>query len=117
MYNSFKTKYPNVKIGYISYFKFFKENFNLKFGRPQVDVCCTCENLNFKIKIPNLNDAAKKVTAPELMVHKRKSKKLYNELKIEVENKSPNQSNVVALCFDYMQNLSLPKIPVQEMSY
>lgn len=51
------------------------------------------------------------------MVHKRKSKKYYNELKAEVENKSINESNVIAPCFDYMQNLSLPKIHVQEMFY
>ncbi|XP_025411474.1 uncharacterized protein LOC112684264 [Sipha flava] len=75
MYNLFKAKYPNVKVRYVSYFKFFKGNFELRFGRPQVDVCCTCENLNLKIKNPCLNDAAKKVAVAELMVHKRKSKK------------------------------------------
>lgn len=117
MYSLFKAKYPNVKVAYVSYFKFFKDNFELRFGRPQVDVCCTCENLNLKIKNPCLNNAAKKVAIAELMVHKRRNKKFYNELKVEVEEKNKNQTNIVALCFDYMQNLCLPKIPVQEMFY
>lgn len=97
MYNLFKAKYPNVKVGYVSYYKFFKDNFELKFGRPQVDVCCTWENLNLKIKNPCLNDAAKKVAVAELMVHKRRSKKFYNKLKVEVEEKNKNKL-ILKLC-------------------
>lgn len=82
-----------------------------------MDVCCTCKTLNLIIKNPNLNDDAKKVAAAELIVPKRKIKKFYNELKVEIEDKSTNQSNVLSVCFDYMQNLSLSKISVQEKFY
>lgn len=56
--------------------RFFKDNFNLRFGRLQVYLCCTCENFSLKIKNPNLNDAAKIVAAAELLVHNRKSKNI-----------------------------------------
>lgn len=39
----FLTKYPTSNIKYEYYNKYFRENFNLSFGRPQVDTCCKCE--------------------------------------------------------------------------
>lgn len=83
MFNLFKFKHPNVNVRYFYYYKFLKENFNLRFGRPQIDVCCTCENLNSKILNRHLNDIAKEVVATVLLVHNRKSKKIFNKFKDE----------------------------------
>lgn len=115
MYQLFKEKNPEINCSYQYFLKFFNENFSLSFGRPQVDCCCTCEELNLKIKSPHINDAAKRCAAAELMIHKRRAKKFYNELKKESECKTEPQ--VLSICMDYMQNIQLPQVPVQETFY
>lgn len=60
MWKLFCVKYPDMKVRKSFYWTHFKGNFNYPFGRPQVDTCCTCEELNLKIKSPHLNDVAKK---------------------------------------------------------
>lgn len=118
MYDLFLKKYPDLKgkVKYEYFLKHFKDNYNLKFGRPQVDVCSECERLNARVKDPNLNDIAKRVAIAELMVHKRRAKKFYAKLK-EVEEKCSTQKEVMGLTFDYIQNMPLPHIPVQEIFY
>lgn len=51
-------------------------------------------------------------------MHNRKSKKFYAALKEEFldELKGLN-NNVLSLSFDYMMNVSLPKVPVQDLFY
>ena len=111
-------KYPELTgiVKYEYYLKYFRDNFGYRFGRPQVDVCGTCEDLNMKIKSPVLNENAKRVAAAELMVHKRRTKKFYNKLQ-EITQLCKEREDVMGIVFDYMQNLPLPFIPVQEMFY
>lgn len=61
-----------------------------------------------------LNDNAKRVAAGELIIHKRKAQTCYTGIKNESKS---NDENTVSLCFDYMQNLPLMNIPVQEIFY
>lgn len=118
MYQMFLEKHPNEKCSYKFFTVFFKDNFNLRFGRPQIDCCCTCEELGLKLKSPHLSDAAKRNAAAELMIHRRQSKKFYSRLQSEVcPDKSKDQHHVLAIAFDYMQNMSLPVIPVQDTFY
>lgn len=118
MYNLFGKLHPNLKntVKYEFYLKFFKENFALKFGRPQVDVCSQCEELGTKLKDQNLNDNAKRVAAAELMIHKRRANKFYSKLK-EITALCHERNDVGGIVFDYIQNMPLPVIPVQEMFY
>lgn len=116
MYNLFKEKYPATKVKYSYYNKFFHENFNLHFGRPQVDTCNVCEELNLKIKSPSLGDTAKKVAVAEKVVHCRRSQKFYTALKQQIED-CKQRNDLEAIAFDYMQNLQLPEIPVQDLFY
>ena len=118
MHSLFLKKYPELgnKVKYEYYLKYFKENFQLRFGRPQVDVCSLCEELGTKLRNPNLNDNAKRVVAAELMVHKRRAKKFYNKLQ-EVQKLCKDDTRVAGITFDYMQNLPLPNIPVQDFFY
>ena len=51
MHSMFKKTYPDLDANYKFYLKYFKENFSLRFGRPQVDTCITCEQLSVKIKV------------------------------------------------------------------
>nr|CAH7764288.1 unnamed protein product [Callosobruchus chinensis] len=96
MHNLFKIRYPMYQnISYASYYKFFVENFKLSFGRPQVDVCGTCETYKIKIKDDYLNETAKRVAVAEYLVHKRRTKKFYDELKSETEK--VNEPHILAL--------------------
>lgn len=102
------------KVKYSFYNKYYKENFAYCFGRPQVDVCSTCERLSAKLKDKGLSDNAKRNVAAEKMVHSRRAKKFYKAMDEASKNKD---DDTVALAFDYMQNLPLPHIPVQEVFY
>ena len=115
MYRLLKEKNPDLKCSYQFFVEFFNSNYNLSFGRPQIDTCSTCEELLLKLKSPHLNDNAKRAAEPELLVHKRKSKKFYNALKHEAEVKDEPQ--VLSLCMDFMQNVPLPQIPIQDTFY
>ena len=64
-----KAEYPDSLTKYKFYLKYFKENFNLHFGRSQKDSSCTCEDLVVKIRSPFFNDAAKRISDTELMAY------------------------------------------------
>ena len=52
------------------------------------------------------------------MLHKRRLKKFYNKLQNESNPETKqNEPHVLAIAFDYMQNIPLPMIPVQETFY
>lgn len=116
MYDLFKEKYPDSQVTYKFYLKYFNENFNLSFGSPQVDTCSVCEELTMKIKSPTLNDVAKRVASAELLVHKRRASKFHAVMK-QTERSCQENDTVLGLCFDFMQNLPLPHIPVQDIFY
>lgn len=98
MFDMFVEKFPLTEIKYNFFQKIFKDHFNFKFGRPQVDTCCNCEELEVKLKSPSLNDTAKHVAAAELLVHKRRSNKFYSAIK-ESAKESKNNEKVYALAF------------------
>lgn len=117
MYELFLKKYPHYQcVKYDYYRKYFNDNHGYRFGRPQVDVCSTCEELEAKIKSSSLNENAKRVAVAEKIIHLKRAKKFYNKQK-EVLALCKERKDVGAIVFDYMQNLPIPKIPVQEMFY
>lgn len=117
MHNLFKKKHPEyVSVKYDFYLKVFHEAFSLTFGRPKVDTCCECETLKLKIHSKSLNDTAKRVAVAEKMVHLRRARKFYTKLD-EVTNLVTTDDTVFGICIDYMQNLQLPSIPIQEAFY
>jgi len=116
MYELFVKENPNLKeqISYKYYLNYYKMHFGFSFGRPQVDVCSTCESLSVKLKDPHLCENSKRAVVAEMMVHKIRAKKFYTAMKQAQANKD---DNTAVLSFDYMQNLPLPAIPVQEIFY
>nr|CAI5855165.1 unnamed protein product [Callosobruchus analis] len=111
--NLFNIRYLMYQqISYAPY-KFFVENFKLFLGRPQVDVCGTCETYKIKIKDDYLNETAKGMA--EYLVHKRRTKKFYSELKSETQK--VDEPHILALCFDFMQNIQLPATTVGDAFY
>ena len=81
MYTLFMEKYPNCSVKYYIYCNIFREHFDYRFGRPQIDICCECEELQVHIKNPTLNETARRVIEAQLVVHKRRSNKFYASLK------------------------------------
>lgn len=88
MHELFLKKHPDQAntIKYDFYRKYFNDNHGYRFGRPQVDVCSTCEELEAKIKSTTLNDNAKRVAAAEKIVHLRRAKKFYQKQKDVLTN-------------------------------
>lgn len=74
------------------------------------------EKKKVRIRSPHLDDNAKKVASAEVVVHMRRANKFTTVLN-ETTKKSKENENIRGLVFDYMQNVSLPKIPVQEIFY
>lgn len=101
---------------YKYFLQYYQENYGYRFGRPQVDVCSACEDLNSKIKSSSLNENTKRASVAEPLVHKRRACKFYQKLKSVTEMCS-DRNDVAGIVFDFMQNLPLPCIPVQEMFY
>lgn len=116
MYNLFCSKYPNSAVSYYYYRKFFYENFDLHFGRPQIDTCNKCEEFTLKIKSSRLGETEKRIAIGEKLVHERRAKKFYRALK-DSEAECKQRDDLGVISFDYMQNLHLPLIPVQDVFY
>ena len=108
--------FPQSDINYHFYLNYFNENFSLRFGRPQVDTCITCEQLSLKIKIPFLKNDNKTSIIEELSVHKIGAKEFYKKIAF-IQNLCKEREDIAAITFDYMQNLPLPNIPVQDIFY
>ena len=73
--------------------------------------------MNVKIKSPFLNENAKRVAVAELLVHKRRAKKFYTSLKETTAKCKEDTRTKVGICIDYMANVSLPCVPVQDTYY
>lgn len=116
MHSFFEQQYPDSGVKYSFYRKFFNYNFRLRFGRPQIDVCSQCEALGLKMKSTALSDQAKRIAVGEHLVHKQRARKFYCKLS-EIREKAKNDPRVAGIAFDFMANLPLPNIPVQEVFY
>ena len=116
LHNMYNTKYRRSAVKYDFFVKYMHDNFNFGFGQPQVDVCGYCEERNTKLRNPALCDSVKRVAAGELSIHNRRAKKFYLKIR-EVEQLCKERDDVARFVFDYMQNLPLPHIPVQEIFY
>ncbi|KAL3282571.1 hypothetical protein HHI36_005749 [Cryptolaemus montrouzieri] len=81
------------KVNYQFFRQYFNVNFDLSFGRPQIDVCSKCEELNVEIKDPHLSDGDKRTATAELLVHKRCASIFYKKDK-EIEEKCADDETV-----------------------
>lgn len=90
---------------------FFYENFNLHFGVPQSDCCCTREELKVKLKSPHLNEAARRTASAELVVHKRKKPHSFmvvrkRKLKAKTSHTSSLYNLTLCRMFNFLEYLS-----------
>jgi hypothetical protein len=78
-------------------------------------VCGKCKELGQKIKYTR-ERWTKNVAAAEKLVRVRKSRKCYAKMK-EIKEKSKSEERVLGIPMDFMQNLPLPQIFLQEAFY
>lgn len=115
MYHLYKEKEPDHPVSHTYFRNVFKDYFGkLGFGRPQVDSCCTCEEIGNVILNKNASPEERQRAVIRKMVHCKDAKKFYNKMKEVANSKNPK---TIAISVDYMQNISLPRIPVQETYY
>lgn len=75
---------------------------------------CKCEDLSDKINNKSLNEYAQRTAVAEMIVHKRGAKQFYTVLE-NSRDECKQRDDLLCLTFDYMQNLQLPKIPIQDL--
>ncbi|KAK9872903.1 hypothetical protein WA026_020256 [Henosepilachna vigintioctopunctata] len=74
-------KNPETKVKQYFYYKIFKEQYDLHFGRPQVDVCCECERLNIRINSIDLGERPIMAAKAELTSHKKRTTTFYGSIR------------------------------------
>lgn len=97
------------KVSLAFFHKIFKQDFNIGFSCPRVDVCTTCECLGNKLK-KCVSETEKENLQGELLIHKTRAKAFYKLLKMR-------PANTVTIAFDLQSVHNLPRLPIQETYY
>ncbi|CAH2007421.1 unnamed protein product [Acanthoscelides obtectus] len=103
------------KISYDFYGRYFRENFNISFGTARKDTCKKCDILNNRIQSAD-SEEEKKALAFQRKMHLQKSEWFYKELK-EKSKEAQENDEIEVLCFDFQQNMPLPKVPSGDKFY
>lgn len=107
MYNESAENDLQVKLHYFRYV--FNRNFNIGFGSPLTDACCTC--IEYAELLKREKDPQKKQEyLAKKQIHKKRAKAFYELLK-----EKPDET--LTMSFDCQKNLPLPKVPDQEAYY
>ena len=101
-----------VSYGY--YLKYFNENFNLSFGYPKSDTCCTCDGI--QIQLEAADDTQKVGIIAQKEDHLWRVKNVYSSLRSNT-NVAKTNAHIAIVTFDFQQNLPLPHVPVGEVFY
>jgi len=109
MHDLFKQQ-DHEGVRYSLYDSVFRHRFNLGFGHPATDACATCAKFCLKVRDPSLTEEEKRFESACFIYHRRRACVFYDLLG-KVDNEA------VAVCFDMMQNLVLPKTPIGQAYY
>jgi hypothetical protein len=97
-----------VKLGFVSFYYYFKENLNFGFSTPRVDICDTCFEYS-QIGLNKLNENEKQQYNEHIC-----KVNLYRKFKNECMD---NKFEKLILEFDYCQTKPLPKLPNNSYYY
>ncbi len=97
-------------VSYSLYYTVFRQHFNLGFGHPATDACSSCTRFQLRVKDPSLTEEEKCSESASYILHRRRARVFYDLLG-KVDHDS------VTLCFDMMQNLTLPRTPIGQAYY
>lgn len=113
MFENFRTVFPEVNISRSYYTEIFLTHFALRFGKPQVDTCCFCEEIDINLESKLLSKEERAAFIITKAVHKKSANKFYLKLR-EIEQLSKQRPDTLGISIDYMMNLPLTLVPVQE---
>ena len=99
-----------VQVSYSLYYSVFCSKFNLGFGHPVTDVCATCASYKLRYKDQLIDEADRQREAASFILHRRRARVFYDLMNVTEEA-------AVTICFDMMQNLSLPKTSIGQAYY
>ncbi len=116
LFLEFKKKYPSVSVSQSFFESVFREKYALRFGKPQVDTCCFCEEIDTKLQDPTLTAEERASAIITKAAHKKLASKFHAKMR-EIAEKSKTDPTTLGISIDFMSNLSLPLIPVQEAFY
>ncbi len=97
-------------VSYSLYYTVFRQHFNLGFGHPATDACSSCTRFQLRVKDLSLTEEEKRSESASYILHRRRARVFYDLLG-KVDHDS------VTLCFDMMQNLTLPRTPIGQAYY
>lgn len=103
------------KISYDFYGRYFRENFNISFGRTRKDTCKKCDTLENRIQSAE-SEEEKENFETQKKLHILKSEWFYRELKAKSKEAQEN-NHIEVLSFDFQQNMPLPKVPSGDAFY
>ena len=116
MYNlKLKDLLYKPKITYDFYGRYFRENFNISFGTARKDTCKKCDILDKKICSADSPEEKTNFEQQKKM-HLQKAEWFYKELK-EKSKEAEENDQLDVLCFDFQQNMPLPKVPSGDAFY
>ncbi|CAH1964672.1 unnamed protein product [Acanthoscelides obtectus] len=129
MFKMFCELNPSMKVSYESYRTVFNTKFNIAFGYPRTDTCCSCDQFLIKIKslqsdvLKSMDIAQKERFQKEIRhitiqndVHKRKAEVFYSR-KRAAKKRSRTSVTHEAICLDFGQNLSVPNTTTNDVYY
>lgn len=93
----------------------FNTKFNLRFGRPKVDTCKTCDQINTKLKCCDATEYGqlkKEKDDHDALVQKYKS--MFSET---LENAKNGHDNIEVLTFDLQRALEMPRLSTSVAYY
>lgn len=115
MYRTFFEKYcqeyskSTSPVTHQWYNEIFLTKFNLRFQRPRVDTCSTCDDLAVSLQ------AGDKSAEVELDLHHRLAEATTKAMAHNTKN--PKTSNSYVISFDLQQQMYLPQLTHTEMYY
>lgn len=116
LFQAFQLKYPETKITYKFYRKVFLKDFPLlKFKRPLVDTCKTCDLLNMKSKSGVAAEAHE--AKIKLQLHQRKAQKAFEVMKCDAVSSTKPGCTALNLVMDLQKVFPIPKLTHSDMYY
>lgn len=115
MHTLYKEKFPGSPISYDFYFRYFHANFNLRFTKPKSDTCETCDQYANKLKWEMTSEERTQLLK-ERDHHQTLAATFFTDIKDKFQ-KAKETEDVEAICYDFQQNMPLPKIPSTDVFY
>lgn len=116
MHELFKQKHPEVALCSDFYYRYFKNNFNLRFEKPKSDTCGTCETMRKDLGSTMLTGEDRTALEEKKKIHQEMAATFFTDLKDKFKL-AKERADVESVCFDYQQNMPLPKSPAGEVFY